>query len=90
MWYSTEERLSPIAGIERVVALASQDRRAMKVWLLLLLALAAALILAACAGNDWASVFDVARALMGDTTLRSRLLVEGRLQAATDGCCCLC
>jgi iron complex transport system permease protein len=51
----------------------------MKVWLVLLLVLAGALVLAACAGQDWATPVDLARALAGDTTMRSRLLVEWRM-----------
>lgn len=51
----------------------------MKSWLALVLVLAGALAVAACAGNDWASPFEVARAVTGDTTMRSRLLVEWRI-----------
>jgi iron complex transport system permease protein len=51
----------------------------MRTWLTLLLALAAALVVAACAGHDWASPADLVRALAGDAALRSRLLIEWRL-----------
>jgi iron complex transport system permease protein len=51
----------------------------MKVWLGLVLALGCATVVAACAGHDWASPFDLARALAGDDSLRSRLLVEWRI-----------
>ena len=51
----------------------------MKVWLGLVLSLGCAAVLAACAGHDWASPFDLARALAGDDSLRSRLLVEWRI-----------
>src|SRR5262245_48154683 len=51
----------------------------MKVWLSLLLILAAAVLVAACAGHDWASPVDLARALAGDGDMRSRLLVEWRM-----------
>jgi iron complex transport system permease protein len=51
----------------------------MKVWLVLLVILAVALALAACAGHEWASPFDLARALAGDADMRSRLLVEWRM-----------
>jgi iron complex transport system permease protein len=50
-----------------------------KSWLALALILAVALAIAACAGNDWVSPFDVARALAGDTAMRSRLLLEWRI-----------
>ena len=51
----------------------------MKVWLGLGLALAAALVVAACAGHDWASPLDLMRGLAGDKDLRSRLLVDWRI-----------
>jgi cobalamin transport system permease protein len=51
----------------------------MKVWLVLLVILAVALALAACAGHEWASPFDLARALAGDADMRSRLLLEWRM-----------
>ena len=51
----------------------------MKVWLVLVLVLAGAMVLAACAGHDWASPVDLARALAGDGDLRSRLLFEWRM-----------
>src|SRR4030088_2158617 len=51
----------------------------MKVWLGLVLILAGAAVVAACAGHEWASPVDLARALAGDGSLRSRLLVEWRI-----------
>ena len=51
----------------------------MKVWLGLVLTLGCAAVVAACAGHEWASPFDLARALAGDDSLRSRLLVEWRI-----------
>ena len=51
----------------------------MKVWLALVLILGCAAVAAACAGHEWASPFDLARALAGDDSLRSRLLVEWRM-----------
>jgi len=51
----------------------------MKVWLALVLILGCAAVVAACAGHEWASPFDLARALAGDDSLRSRLLVEWRM-----------
>jgi iron complex transport system permease protein len=46
---------------------------------MLVLALMAALAIAVCAGHDWATPSDLARALAGDTAMRSRLLVEWRM-----------
>lgn len=51
----------------------------MKVWIALLVALAAALIVAACAGHDWATPADLAKAIAGDDAMRSRLLFEWRM-----------
>jgi cobalamin transport system permease protein len=51
----------------------------MKVWLALLLVLAVAIVVAACAGHDWANPIDLVRALAGDTDMRSRLLLEWRM-----------
>jgi iron complex transport system permease protein len=51
----------------------------LKVWLGLVLILGCAAVVAACAGHEWASPFDLARALAGDDSLRSRLLVEWRI-----------
>jgi iron complex transport system permease protein len=51
----------------------------MKVWLGLVLVLAVALVVGACAGHDWASPVDLMRAVAGDTDLRSRLLFEWRM-----------
>ena len=51
----------------------------MKVWLGLVQILGCAAVAAACAGHEWASPFDLARALAGDDSLRSRLLVEWRI-----------
>src|SRR5262245_1862148 len=60
-------------------AVAPDGTDAMRVWLSLVLILGAAIVLAACAGHDWASPLDLARALAGDTDMRSRLLVEWRM-----------
>jgi cobalamin transport system permease protein len=51
----------------------------MKVWLGLVLMLVGAIVAAACAGHNWASPVDLARALTGDDSLPSRLLVEWRM-----------
>jgi iron complex transport system permease protein len=51
----------------------------MKVWFGLGLVLAVALVVAACAGHDWASPVDLMRAVAGDMDLRSRLLFEWRI-----------
>jgi iron complex transport system permease protein len=51
----------------------------MRVWLGLGLVLAVALMVAACAGHDWASPQDLMRAIAGDMDLRSRLLFEWRM-----------
>ena len=51
----------------------------MRIWLFLLLTLAVVLVIAACAGNDWATPADLGRAIVGDGDLRSRLLVEWRM-----------
>src|SRR5882724_5731729 len=51
----------------------------MRAWLLLGLALAAAIVVAACAGHDWATPADLWRAIEGDRDLRSRLLFDWRL-----------
>jgi len=41
--------------------------------------LAVALAIGACAGHEWASPVDIARAAAGDDTMRSRLLVSWRI-----------
>ena len=51
----------------------------MRVWLGLFIVLLIALVVAACAGHDWATPADLWRALGGDTSLRSRLLIEWRV-----------
>ena len=51
----------------------------MKIWIVLLVALVAAVIVAACAGHDWASPADLVRAVSGDQAMRSRLLFEWRM-----------
>lgn len=51
----------------------------MRAWPLLALALALSILIAACAGHDWATPADLFRAIAGDTALRSRLLVEWRI-----------
>jgi iron complex transport system permease protein len=50
-----------------------------RIWLILVLALAAALVIAVCAGGNWATPSDVMHALAGDASMRSRLLVEWRM-----------
>jgi iron complex transport system permease protein len=51
----------------------------MKVWFALVLALLVAVAVAACAGQDWASPVDLVRALAGDPSMRSHLLLDWRL-----------
>jgi iron complex transport system permease protein len=51
----------------------------MRTWLLLGAALAVAIVLATSAGHDWASPLDLWRAIEGDRSLRSRLLVDWRI-----------
>ena len=51
----------------------------MKVWLGLGAMLLLAILVAACAGHEWASPADLMRAIAGDQALRSRLLFEWRL-----------
>lgn len=51
----------------------------MRVWASLALALLLAIVVAACAGHDWASPGDVLRAIAGDSSLGARLLVEWRI-----------
>jgi iron complex transport system permease protein len=50
-----------------------------RTWLLLAATVAAAIVLAACAGHDWMSPLDLWRAIDGDRSLRSRLLVDWRM-----------
>jgi iron complex transport system permease protein len=50
-----------------------------RVWIGLAFVLLAALGVAACAGQDWASPLDLWRALDGDPSMRSRLLLQWRL-----------
>ena len=51
----------------------------MRVWLGLSIVLLVALVVAACAGHDWATPAGLWRALGGDSSLRSRLLLEWRV-----------
>ena len=51
----------------------------MRVWFGLSAVLLVALVVAACAGHDWATPGDLWRALAGDASLRSRLLIEWRV-----------
>ena len=51
----------------------------MRVWVGLSTVLLVALIIAACAGHDWATPADLWRALGGEPSLRSRLLIEWRV-----------
>ncbi len=51
----------------------------MRIWVGLSAVLLVALVIAACAGHDWATPADLWRALVGDPSLRSRLLIEWRV-----------
>jgi len=51
----------------------------MRTWCLLTAVLAAAIVLGVAAGHDWASPADLWRAIDGDKSLRSRLLVDWRI-----------
>lgn len=51
----------------------------MRSWLLLAVLLALAIVIASCAGHEWASPADLMRAVAGDQALRSRLLFEWRI-----------
>lgn len=51
----------------------------MRSWASLCLVLLLAIIVAACAGHDWASPGDVLRAIAGDPSLGARLLVDWRI-----------
>ena len=51
----------------------------MRAWPILVVALALSILIAACAGHDWATPADLFRAIAGATDLRSRLLVEWRV-----------
>jgi iron complex transport system permease protein len=51
----------------------------MRAWLGLAVVLLLAVLVGACAGHDWASPGDLLRALAGDPSLGSRLLVEWRI-----------
>jgi iron complex transport system permease protein len=51
----------------------------MRVWLGLGAMLLLAIVVAACAGHEWASPADLLRAVEGDQALRSRLLLDWRL-----------
>jgi iron complex transport system permease protein len=51
----------------------------MRTWALLGLCLALSIAVAACAGHDWAAPVDLWRALTGDASMRSRLLIDWRL-----------
>jgi iron complex transport system permease protein len=51
----------------------------MRAWLALGVALVAAIVVAACAGHDWATPAELWRAIGGDRDLKSRLLFEWRL-----------
>ena len=51
----------------------------MRAWPILIVALALSILIAACAGHDWATPADLFRAIAGAADLRSRLLVEWRI-----------
>jgi iron complex transport system permease protein len=51
----------------------------MRAWLVLGVTLAVAIVVAACAGHDWATPADLWRAIEGDRDLGSRLLFDWRL-----------
>jgi iron complex transport system permease protein len=51
----------------------------MRPWLILGAALLLAIVIAACAGHDWATPGDLLHAIGGDRDLRSRLLFDWRL-----------
>lgn len=51
----------------------------MRVWLGLSLCVLLAIVAGACAGHDWASPAELLRALAGDPSLGSRLLVDWRI-----------
>lgn len=59
----------------------------MRSWPGLVLLLAAALVFAACAGHEWSSPFDVARAIAGDESVRSRLLASWRIPRVLAAAC---
>ena len=62
----------------------------MRVWLGLGAVLLLAIVVAACAGHDWASPADLWRAIAGEPDLRSRLLADWRLPRLClrgSGCC---
>ena len=55
------------------------NRARTRAWLIATAVLLAALLLAACAGHEWSSPRAIVRALAGDDSLRSRLLLQWRL-----------
>lgn len=59
----------------------------MRPWLILAALLALAVVVAACAGHDWATPGDLWRAIGGDRDLRSRLLVDWRLPRVLAAAC---
>lgn len=61
---------------------------AAKPWLVLSLALTGLVALGLCAGHDWAGPADLFRALTGEDTLRSRLLIDWRLPRVLAAACC--
>ena len=58
----------------------------MRAWPILVLALALSILIAACAGHDWATPGDLFRAMAGAPDLRSRLLVEWRIPRVLAAC----
>ena len=58
----------------------------MRAWPILVVALALSILIAACAGHDWATPADLFRAMAGAPDLRSRLLVEWRMPRVLAAC----
>lgn len=63
------------------------SRRRAYAWSLGFGVLALCLLLAACAGHQWAAVDDLWRAVAGDDSLRSRLLVQWRMPRVLAAAC---
>jgi iron complex transport system permease protein len=59
----------------------------MRTWLGLAVLLVVAVVIATCAGHEWASLSDLARAVAGDDAVRSRLLVSWRIPRVLAAAC---